>query len=284
MGTTLYLTTLPSGKRYEDQYGKFLDIFKQIAESEEEVEVVDAPSSWASLIYYLGGSIVNTMNHFQEDSLATPYMHANNAFLAYCSARRMREKVEHDSTLRPELVDALYKSDVEWKTVNRRHQNQRTFNVTCNGSFFRPEVLDYINNVLPQYKPEKPKCVLCPCAADKPYPAPLHSAILEVLPPDYELIIATGVLGLVPQKFWDVMPLYDSGVPYQWRLMKIARKFFSTNLYERIVVYSDFYANSIFTALKGWGMNDHYVFGHDEMDYLDLLSSENLTKLKELCK
>lgn len=296
MGAIIDLTHLPSGKRYEDQYGKFLDIFKQVAESKEEVVVVSPPVSWCSLIYYLGGKPVDPKIHFYEDGLLRHYSSVtknvdgdvigdiNGRFFNICRDGKMREVVEHDSTLRPELVDALYKSDTEYNTVNRRHQTQRMFNVTCNGSFFRPEVLHYINNILPQYTPEKSRCVLCPCAADKPYPAPLHTAILKVLPPGYELIIATGVLGLVPQKLWDVMPLYDSGVPYQWRLMKIAKEFFSKHYYSKIVVYSDFYASSIRAGLKGMDVDDVYVFGHGDMDYLDLLSPTNLARLKEECE
>lgn len=279
------ISTLPSGKRYEDQYGKFLDIFKQVAESEEEIVVVGAPRSWSSLIYYLGGRTVMARDQFPGDEFVPL---SGGCYEEEAEKNgRLRELVEHHSTLRPELVDALYKSDMVWKTVNRRHQTQKEFNVTCNGSFFRPEVLDYINNILPQYKPEKTKCVLCPCAADKPYPAPLHTAILEVIPPDYELIIATGVLGLVPQKLWDVMPLYDSGVPYQWRLMNLSQWFFSKNLYDRVVVYSDFYASALHRGLKAVGneiTNDFYVFGYDDMDYLDLLSPENLAKLKAECE
>jgi predicted RNA-binding protein len=281
--TVIDLTTFPSGKRYEDQYGKLLEVFKTVAESPEEVMVVAAPRSWGSLIYYLGGECITT-TRYSEDTLLP---HDNMSGYVHQAEKNgmLRELVEVHSALRPELVDALYKSDMEWKTVNRRHQWKKSFNVTCNGSFFRPEVLDYINNILPTHNPTKTKCVLCPCAADKPYPSPMHEAILKVLPEDYELIVVTGVLGLVPQALWDRMPVYDAGLPSQWRITTMVADYFHKHpRYTKVVVYSEFNAESIYRGFASMRAEScpydiRYIFGQSNIEYLDLMSDENIAKL-----
>ena len=144
------------------------------------------------------------------------------------------------------------------------------------------ELETYVPNVY------KRKCVLVPCAADKPYPAPMHTAVRKNIPENYDIIIATGVLGLVPESRWDTMPLYDSGMPYEWRLMKTVNWFFSkyVTYYDTVVVYSDFYSAAInigFSMSAFPRKNVYFVFPPGYYaEYQDLLSEENLGKLKEL--
>ena len=274
---------MEQGKRYEDQYGGWLEFFRQAAETPTSVIVRNPPASWVPFLRYLGCTVTDAQKIFAADFFVTGHMlHAQ-------SSGRLRELVECFSTLRPELADALYKSDVEWKTAYRDHEVQREFSVTCNGSFYRPEVLDYLDRLHHVRKPETIKrCVLVPCAADKPYPAPLHKAILEFLPLDTELIIATGVLGLVPQHLWEVMPLYDSGIPNQWRLMNEVAAYFTRNRYDEIYVYCDFYNEAIAKGLAQTVHPDNKtitLFVNPFTDkYLPLHEEEYLSKLREaLC-
>jgi predicted RNA-binding protein len=202
----------------------------------------------------------------------------------WCAGEVGRTTVEALCGFRPELVDALWKCDMEWSTQRVPNEGRRDFIVTSNGSFFRPEVLHYINEELQAYKPTKKKCVLIPCAADKPYPSPLHQAVLDILPADYDLITATGVLGLVPQALWPVMPYYDSGVPYEWRLFNIAQWYFSRHAYHHVIAYTDFYSYTIAKALAHMPyLKLDFV---DEpvvrKGYLDLLAPERLEKLRTL--
>lgn len=276
------LTILPDGRTYEHEYNGWLSIFRQVAEDENPV-VVNPPRSWVSLLYYLGAQIDGQFRHqFREDDYVGLAM--ANVNLAEASGR-LRELVERDSALRPELVDALYKSDMEWRTVGRRHTVQREFKVTCNGSFFRPEVLDYFNWWKANARQVHRKAVIVPCAADKPYPAPLHRAVLDLIAHKeelYDVFIATGVLGLVPEWAWDQMPLYDSGLPNEWRVMQAVNDFFFLHKYDRVVVYSDFYGNAIRAGLtlagQGWVWPVANIY---QGDYLDLRSENCLRLLEE---
>lgn len=306
------LATLPEGKRYEDSYGLWLSIFKEVAESTEPIHVRGAPACWVPLLYYLGAAVESWRQGFQCDNVPL-----GNTVTGECSMLghtgyvlgsckeaealgRLREYVEMSSALRPELVDALYKSDMEWSTVGRRHQTQKKFVVASNGSFFRPEVLDYLR-LLDRYRPEysrkRRNCVIVPCAADKPYPAPLHLAVIGVLVDmglrdDYEIIIASGVLGLLPEPLWALAPEYDAGMPNPWRLMTIAADYFRHVHYERIVVYSDYNHEPLYRALSYEEQGNNY---HDpryplacwdergdcrDGGYKDLMSRENLDLLR----
>ena len=159
---------------------------------------------------------------------------------------------------------------------------QREFIITANSSFWRQEVTHYIQNDLAAYTPTKTKLVLVPCAADKDYPSPLHKAVMERMPEDYYIANATGVLGIVPQDLWPVMPHYDSGIPNEWRLLHVFLSYFSQHPHTEIVVYADFYNIAMHCAFRMLGMLDRVTFVHPVVfysDYLDLLAPENLAKL-----
>jgi predicted RNA-binding protein len=275
-----------AGKRYEDTYGGWLELLKQVAEA-GGCGMSEVPRSWYPFIRYLGGEADEIVRVFPEDmlDLAAP-TDLRELVQQAIQAGRLRELVEHYSTLRPELADALYKSDVEWKTKIRLHQTQKTFNVTCNGSFYRPEVRDFLK-ALWAYEPPShiTGCVLVPCAADKPYPAPLHCAIHAFLPGNYHLIVATGVLGLAPEGLWDVMPEYDSGIPNKWRVMKTCQWFFRkhSDHYKHIIVYSDFYNEAIESGLSTAGRREDSTFVNPWSDeYINLLDPNRLLLLKDL--
>jgi hypothetical protein len=170
-------------------------------------------------------------------------------------AGRLRELVEWYSALRPELVDGLYKSDVQWPTVGRAHAMQREFNVTCNGSFFRPEVLAMVEEVRRYKQPFSDYTVFVPCAADKPYPAPLHQAVAQWAPNAY-LVVATGVVGVIPSELWGVAPLYDSGIPNKLRVRETVANYARVNLSRLggVIIYSDFYGEDVAAGLDEAGV------------------------------
>ena len=281
------LDPLPDGVRYEDTYGSWLKIFQTMAERADPILIYGCPRSWASLAYYLGNTVMTVRDHFPTDPIAraTPEL-----LVEMEKAGLLRQMVESHSTLRPELVDALYKVDVEWK-VNLRQQevngeikaDPMTL-VTNNASFFRPQFMRYLT-ALRAYRTPAKRCVVVTCAADKPYPAPLHSAVRRVIPDSYEMVIATGVLGIVPEEGWGTMPLYDSGMPNQWRCMVVAEEYFRNNPYDHIIVYSDFYASAIARALQLINFDKakvDFIFGdHDGLQYQDLMSNQNLVLLRQ---
>lgn len=286
MPECINLAELPKGVTYENTYGAWLSIFRRVAESECKPELRNAPPCWAPLLYYLGANVLTLQEHFAEDKL-TDFIPLD--LKAAESRNMLRELVEIYSVFRPELVDALYKSDVEWRTIGRRQgPPKQAFNVTSNNSFFRPEVLRYFTEVLPSYRQVKKKCVIVPCAADKPYPAPLHRAVREYVGNDYEMIIASGVLGLVPESLWGISPEYDSGLPYEWRIMQVVREFFATHRYERILVYSEYNSLAIKRGLAEAGISLPtvvYLFQPRYYTaYEDLLDQKHLIRLREAAK
>lgn len=258
------------GSCYENTYGNYLKFFKDIVESDEHISVMGCPTTWAVYLNYLNVEVVTYLNFFKEDTYVTNVTDNNRLY------------VESICTLRPELSDALWKSDVQWNNKRRSNNTEKVFYITNNGSFHRTEVLDYIRK-LKNYTPTKRKVVLVPCAADKPYPSPLHKKVLELLPHDYYLCVATGVLGLVPQDLWDHMPNYDSAIPNEWRLFNLAREYFHKHPHEHIVCYTDYYSVALYHAFNSIGVLDNTVFVNPVKfyhDYLNLLDASNLKKLE----
>jgi hypothetical protein len=276
------LTAMPSGERYEDRYGAYMAIFKQITECNDElVYVKNPPASWIPLLKYLNCTVYGVQFYFEHDdmvSLVRGYPHDRTAVEVLCG-------------FRPETVDALWKVDTQWEVApNRRKKSEgkKEFIVTNNGSFHRQEVIDFIGNQLAEYKPKKKKVVLVPCAADKPYPSRMHKAVLDRMPEDYYLANATGVLGLVPQDLWPVMPHYDSGLPNEWRLQQLVKKYFEKYRHEKVVVYLDYYSKAVKLGLERAGYKEEQmVFVNPVIfyfDYLPLHEDEYLKKLEEAFK
>ena len=253
------------GRRLEDSYGEWLAIFQEVAEAPNDtVSIRGAPPEWEELLWYLG---------------------AGKGFPSY---GWKRSDVEHACAVEPVLVDALWRADMVWKGGGphsdlRRHIWETEFPIATYSGFWRPEVMQYITCTLPVWKPTKKKCVLVPCAADKGYPSPLHKAVREVVGGDYHIIVATGVLGLVPDDLWDKMPYYDAGLPFEARLMEIAEEFFLRHTaWQEIVVYSDFNARALYKALGQAGQFARYVLGSGRrLEYENLLDPKWLARLKE---
>lgn len=276
---TLDLASLPEGQRYEDRYQGYLEIFKRIAimPADVDVTVINAPWSWAPLLVFLNCTVRDSRHVFD---------HCHVVERIYKGMIRTdRTMVEVLCGFRPECVDALWKIDVQWFVATGRtmaYPAGEEFIVTNNGSFHRHEVLDYMD-ALHAYEPKQVNVLLVPCAADKPYPAPLHQACLDRLPDDFYLMNATGVVGLVPQELWPTMPKYDSGIPNQWRLYETIKWYFDANPHMRIVVYCDFYSETIQAAFKAIGQ-DHkvsYVLPVKPYDdYLNLLDPARLAELE----
>lgn len=267
----------PKGERYEDQYGDWLRLFETIARTprDETVEIEGCPWSWYPLLRYLNCIILSSQYKFKHCRIVEG---ATNTGITHLD----RTAIEVLCGFRPECVDALWKCDMQWKTERPRLFAEGEFIVTSNGSFTRPEVRTYLHD-LAEYRPTKNKVVLVPCAADKPYPAPLHKAVLAMLPKDYYLACVTGVLGIVPMDLWPVMPHYDSGIPNEWRCMNIMRDYFNRHMHQRIVSYCDFYNLAIMEALSI--VDDVSIEFVNETkfyyDYIDLLDAKRLAKLKK---
>lgn len=274
------LKQLPSGATYEDQYGRWLELFRIVAESAERMMVLDPPASWVPLLRYLGAAVEGAVMHFAEDEMV-PDPHG---LYERMSARgRQREYVEMVCACRPELVDALWKSDAEWRTVGRDHAEQRAFIVANYNAMYRPEIMEFLRRVEAYRPPAHVRyAVITNCAADKPYPSPLHREILARLPDErWHLVIATGVLGVVPIELWGEMPLYDSGVPNFWRCMSAWERYLGRANYAGLVAYTEFYSRSLARALSTCPCPTAWAVAPGQYaNYLPLLSETNLEALR----
>ena len=266
------------GHGYAHEYDDYLALFRTLAQTDELYLCVNVPASWGPFIRWLGHQVESVKRVEGWDGETIEWCKA------YVEAKDKRRIVEIASTVRPELVHALYCADTEWSCPLRAKTNLLGFPITCNGSFFRDEVLGY-KQKLNAFKPTKRRAVIVPCAAEKPYPSPLHSAVLDRIDTEqWHVIVATGVLGLVPQELWPEAPHYDSGLPNLFRCSITAQWFFSKFQYEAVVVYSDFYAYAFKQGLDraarrpGWVS---YVLGNYYRDtYENLLLEEHLMSLE----
>lgn len=272
------LTILPSEHHYEDRYRGYIEIFKRIAHipGEEHVLVKWPPASWLPLLRHLNCETYGQRYVFE---------HCQQVHSAMMYEPHDRTMVEVLCNFRPETADCLWKCDMQWDTPPgrvKRYNPKQEFIVTTNGAYHRPEVLTFLKH-LNSYQPTKDKVLLVPCAADKPYPSAMHKACLEILPDDYYIMNATGVLGLVPQDLWPIMPWYDSGIPNRWRLFETVKRYFAKHNHSKVVVYCDFYSIAIRQAFKAINQEERVSFVLPPIqydDYVDLLNPDCLTALK----
>jgi len=234
---TINFKGIESGIRYEDVYGEWLKIFK-IGVEQKNIIIKNFPFTWLPLLKYFDIKYENPIEYFNTCKL---YIDSENDYEKFKGENNLREYIELVSVSRPELSDALWKYDCEWKVKNRQKHNSKQFVITNNASFFRPELQNYFK-ILDKFKSNKKNCILLPCAADKPYPSLLHKKIIEMIPnKNWHIIIISGVTGVVPQELWNKMPYYDSGIPNEWRAMNIITEYFSRNKYDNIISYLDYY-------------------------------------------
>lgn len=300
-----YAARLAAGNidpNYAHTYDGVLALFKMLATTPRRLSIVGAPEVWRPLLLTMGHDIANGDRYvwtFPEDKL--------DWVSYYRNAPDSRAALEHACSCRPELVDALYQWDTEWRhtttvgypTVAWRPTGLR---VTCNSSFFRPEILAYLGTTLPEWVAQKAHqpwsygtpdsvAIIVPCAAAKPYPAPMHTAVIDAAKratkAPFELFVATGVLGVIPQTLWGEAPEYDSGLPNSQRVQEVVARVFQRigPRYRGIVVYSDFYAVDIAAGLTAAGVPGdrvRYVFPPVRRDrYENLMDSRNLAQLEQ---
>jgi len=281
------LTTMPQLPTYEETYGAYLNIFHKLSQvpSHEVADVQNPPICWIPLLDYLRCGIYGYQYYFKHDRMLPNFYRDVYLNRTVGSDRTMLEVL---CGFRPELVDALYKLDVEWDCERKRvWQPEKSFIATTNGSFFRPEVQAYLAKLADYIRsPHKRKVVLLPCSADKPYPSKLHQRVLDILPDDYYIANITGTLGVVPHELWYDMPHYDAGIPNHWRVYTRVQQYFARSFHSRVVSYVDFYADVLEHALRG--INQSYklsmIISADEaskQDYLPLHEDRYIGRLKE---
>jgi len=279
------------GERYEDVYGGYMEFFERMAKmGGADVVIENAPCSWLPILGYLRIPVLRPVDVFDycPNVFAAFEAKSNVLRTADEDGADFRTFIEVMSGFRPECVDALWKIDRQWELhPDRVYQGgfKRDFIVTCNGSFHRPEIRAY-EKALAAYTPTKHKVIMLPCAADKPYPSKLHQTVIDLLNElgvrdEWYIANATGVLGVVPEDLWNVMPYYDSGLPDRWNLLTVAREYFTKHPHDAIITYMDFYGQAFEEAVPVTYYGTLHVNAPTfYYDYLDLLDPERLDRLR----
>lgn len=292
-----YITEPYNNNGYAHEYDRALAFFEMLCKGTELCTVENCIEPWAVFIAHSGHCVGSVI----DDPRYPSGLYDHFTRIVNEGNLDPRHYVEVVCGFRPELVHALYLLDTDWSGGHERlYPTRKNFPVTCNGSFFRPEVEAFREKV--RRLAEEPNAiervtkalslehragiVFVPCAATKPYPAPLHSLVRSAIPDDWEIVIATGVLGVVPEKMWDDMPHYDSGLPNEPRVENDVEWYARTLVHgkERVVVYCDFYAHAVHEGLRRAGHSrerERYPFGHHRRDsYSNLCSVEAIDQLR----
>lgn len=270
------------GVGYAHEYNGYLDFLRSLADQWGfAVELTNVPRSWVPLLHYMGMRVLGS-----QAVAAWGDAEAIDWHDAVINASDTRRIVEVACTLRPELTHMLYLIDTEYPEIAQSWvdaQGTHDFVVTTNGSFYRPEVLAY-RKALQSYTPNLRRAVLVPCTAVKPYPAPLHQAVLDRLPPSWDVLVVSGVLGIVPRDLWRVQPNYDAGLPFSERVQDTVLWYFSKHRYERLIVYGDFNSHAVKCGLMQVPETrvppTHFCFGaYRRSTYENLLDEQYLMQL-----
>lgn len=223
------------GKKYSDTYGQFLSFFERISQGDRAYNV---PRCWVPLIFFLGAKVESSIVHFGADKFLPDHKAMVKMLNDEQSQGDLRHIVEMFCSARPELTDALWKVDFQWKKTTVAYKEPKEMLITNYNSFWRKEIHRFIK-LVSSYRTKHDKCVITNCSADKPYPGFVHKTLKELYP-DHELLVISGVTGIVPELFFKIMPNYDSGIPNFWNIKKLSAEYFINNRYKEIVVFTEF--------------------------------------------
>lgn len=280
------LVTSLGGSSYEAAYLGYISFFEGLASASTRHSCELVPECWAPLVRWLGHDVLTTANRFGEvDDILW--------MSAYDNATDKRRILEISSACRPELVHALYLADTRWPCPLRHATTRRdVVPVTNNASFFADEITAFRRMVIEwvdtsNFMNWSSTVIFVPCAATKPYPAPMHTAVRAAVGNAPDICVVSGVIGVAPEQLWAKMPNYDSGLPNLWRAMEAVEWYLSTKkAYSRAIIYSDFYAPAIEAGIArvtearrplvknlfpGTGILDTYA---------NLMSPENIMRLQ----
>jgi predicted RNA-binding protein len=159
----------------------------------------------------------------------------------------LRTLVESVVVLDPVLADFLYIVDNTTDYVPSEHKEfpsgpPSTIRLTNWQSYGRPEVKGFLARV-DLIPPRSAVAIVLPCARQRPYQSSrTHRRIWRELKsrsiyPDCAHRIVLTSLGVVPEELWDdpVVLQYDAGVPDIYRILRLARRFFSRNSYDEVI-------------------------------------------------
>lgn len=224
-------------------------LFRKAITGAEHIRLVGFPRQWIPVCEYYGIA-------WRDCSQPLEYMpiisDISDADLANFSRKALahgtlRTLVESVSTLDPLVADFLYVVD---HTVNNSvgavvqttQPGSKPIRLSSWQSYGRPEVLAFEAEVDQTYR-TKSVAVVLPCSRKRPYRSSrIHNKIWRALNElnyqreEVDQVVVTS-LGVVPEPLWDhpVVVGYDAGVPDIYRVLRLARRFFSRNSYTLVI-------------------------------------------------
>jgi predicted RNA-binding protein len=166
----------------------------------------------------------------------------------------LRCLVETAAATDPILADALYiidntvdlsapirDRDIADVTASADVSGSGRLFITNWHSYGRPAIRDFEVRSQSVKSPKK-QAVILPCALTRPYhKSRLHKKIYSRLSAkrirlsqSHRIVITS--IGIVPEELWadPIVCSYDAGVPDIYRLLRLARSFFSTHSYDKV--------------------------------------------------
>ena len=224
-------------------------LFHKATSSAESIRLVGFPRQWIPICEYFD---IAWRDCSEPDQYIPIVSEISDAKLAHFSRKAraqgtLRTFVESISALDPLIADLLYIVDhrriVSSVSVAQTPQNHsKLIRLSSWQAYGRPEVIRFESEV-DQIIKIKPVAVVLPCSRKRPYRSSrTHHKIWRALTAlNYERkavdqIVVTS-LGVVPEQLWDhpVVISYDAGVPDIYRVLRLARRFFSRNSYKLVV-------------------------------------------------
>jgi hypothetical protein len=206
------------------------------------------PRQWIPLWEYYGLAWVESCAPSGHIPLVSELSEAE--MLQHCeTAKRngtLRCLVESVVTLDPVLADALYILDnsipPEFSTQEPFHSSRKQVRLTNWQSYGRPEVRR-LELAIGKISVKEDLAIVLPCSRHRPYgTSRTHVRIWRTLrdlgfkPSSAHQVVFTS-LAIVPQELWNhpIVIAYDAGVPDIYRLLRLARSYFSRNSYKDVI-------------------------------------------------
>ena len=277
---------------YEEIYESRLLFFKKVIDEvkKQKIRIINCPTEYVPFLVYIGAEVdVKTIFNVTSLIPVSPTKLVDFVMQVKKSGK-LRDLVEHYSTLLPELADALYKLDEEWDWLDNNTYSSKPIYCTCLSSFHRQEFKRLIKFIQEQYSPPTLSkiALIIPCSADKPYSSSkLHKKIDKAIDQNFgaksdsvHRIVATGPFGLIPRDLENKMPVYDAGLPYHRRVHLLSESYMSKfrKAYSYFIFHHDYYITELEDAAKAAKV-DYFITGEKSNIYLPLGDSPYITRL-----
>jgi len=216
---------------------------RRLATVKDQLHFEGFPRQWIPIFELFGVSWSHCIPPPTSVPLATDLEERAVLSLTQAAAKRgqLRVLVEAWSALEPLLSDVLYRLD---RRIDGPKWEATSLPLTGWQSYGRPEVQAFDRLVLKTINlSSNPTAVLMPCSRARPYNASrTHRRIWRALKRegidrDAVDVLVVSSIGIVPQTLWThpIALAYDSGVPDNWRILRLMRAYFGRSHHQSVI-------------------------------------------------